>query len=179
MLFTSPRSATCLLDLGTRLLQDTAFAQLFVGAAPSGDLKGDFTPCMFRKASTPRCSPHRHTPHFLAVQQFVDLGDIGHIGRRPHDAVHQARLSIGAYYMPKRCWLRFFVWCISGSRLPSQLLVKLSAWMIVESTMVLWHNDRPHSSRWPLTTARIPAANPYYSNRWRKFIIVVSFGMQP
>ncbi len=35
------------------------------------------------------------TDHVLiAVQQLIDLGDIGHVGRRAHHAVHQARLII-------------------------------------------------------------------------------------
>lgn len=32
---------------------------------------------------------------FVAVQQFVDLRDIRHVGRCAHHAVHQARLRIG------------------------------------------------------------------------------------
>ncbi|MNE41940.1 hypothetical protein D3C80_1360420 [compost metagenome] len=33
---------------------------------------------------------------FLAVQQLVDLGNVCNVGRRPHYAVHQAGLGIGA-----------------------------------------------------------------------------------
>ncbi len=39
------------------------------------------------------------------------------------------------------------VWCISGSRLPSLILVELGALISVASTMVPWRNDRPRSSR--------------------------------
>lgn len=33
---------------------------------------------------------------FIAVQQFVELSDIRHIGRRAHHAVHQAELGVHA-----------------------------------------------------------------------------------
>lgn len=85
----------CLVDLALGLVQATAFAQLFVPAAPGGDLSNGFTPCMFGTLLHPGVARIGTYRALLAMQQLVDLGDIGHVGRRPNDAVHQAILSIG------------------------------------------------------------------------------------
>lgn len=47
MLDLGPHLRFFLFDLAPGFVQDTAFSQLFLGAAPGGDLPGDFTPGMF------------------------------------------------------------------------------------------------------------------------------------
>lgn len=55
-----------------RVIQDNAYAQLFVGAALGGDLPDDFTPCMFGTLLHPGVA-RIGTYHVLfAVQQLVD-----------------------------------------------------------------------------------------------------------
>lgn len=84
-----------LLDLAPGLVQGAALAQLLVGATPRRDLPDDRTSIML--------GPLLHsgitgvgTDHvLLAVQQLVDVGDIGHVGRRTHHAMHQDGLGIG------------------------------------------------------------------------------------
>lgn len=68
---------------------------MLVGAAPGRDLPDDRTPFMLGTLLDPGVARIGTDHVLLAVQQSVDLGDIGHVGRRTHDAVHQAGLGIG------------------------------------------------------------------------------------
>jgi len=83
-----------LLNLALGFVQSTALIKLLVSTTAGGDLPDDLPAFMFRAfldAGVTRVG----TDHVLiAVQQLIDLGDIGHVGRRAHHAVHQARLII-------------------------------------------------------------------------------------
>jgi len=85
-----------LLDLVPDLVQDAALAQLLVGATPGRDLPDDLSLCMFGTFLYPGVARIGTDHVLLAAQQVVDLGDIGHVGRRTYDAMHQAGLGIGA-----------------------------------------------------------------------------------
>lgn len=54
-------------------------------------------------------------------------------------------LIIGGPTGVGKTWLAFFVWRISGSRLPSRFSVELDAWMIVASTIVPWRSNNPRA----------------------------------
>lgn len=75
-----PHLRFCLLDLAPSLVQPSAFTQLLMEAAPSGDLLDDFT-------DTPPPGVARiGTCHaLLAVQKLVDLGEVGEVSRRHRD----------------------------------------------------------------------------------------------
>ena len=81
-------------DFAFGLVQDAALAQFLVSAAPGGNLPDDLATLMlgaFLHAGITGIG----TDHvFVAVQQLIDLRDIGHIGRCAHHAMHQARLFI-------------------------------------------------------------------------------------
>lgn len=83
-----------LLNLALGFVQSTALIKLLVSTTAGGDLPDGLPAFMFRAfldAGVTRVG----TDHVLiAVQQLIDLGDIGHVGRRAHHAVHQARLII-------------------------------------------------------------------------------------
>ena len=85
-----------LLNLALGFVQSTALIKLLVSTTAGGDLPDDPPAFMFRAfldAGVTRVG----TDHVLiAVQQLIDLGDIGHVGRRAHYAVHQTRFVIGA-----------------------------------------------------------------------------------
>lgn len=84
-----------LLDLALGFVQCAALAQFLVGTAAGRDLPDDLAPCMLFTFLYSGIASIGTDYVFLAVQQLVDLGDIGHVGRRTHHAVHQARLGIG------------------------------------------------------------------------------------
>src|SRR4051794_21809362 len=60
-------------------------------------------------------------PRLLTMQQVGQLLAVVHVGRGHTSAVHKPlRLSAPmCTFMPKYHWLRFLLWCISGSRLCS------------------------------------------------------------
>ncbi|MCY1241744.1 hypothetical protein D9M72_546640 [compost metagenome] len=88
MLDLRPHLGLGFLDLANRFVQGTALAQFLVGAAPGRNLPDDLATFMFRalfNAGIPGAGAHYV---FLAVQQFVDLGDVRDIGGGHHHAVH-------------------------------------------------------------------------------------------
>ena len=81
-------------DLALDFVQDAALAQFLVGAAPGGNLPDDLATFMLGAFLHSGITGIGTDHVFVAVQQLIDLRDIGHIGRRAHHAMHQARLVI-------------------------------------------------------------------------------------
>jgi hypothetical protein len=86
---------------------------------------------------------------FLTMLQFVAPGNICNVGRRPRHAVYQARFVINTDMRlhAKVILVTFWVWYISGSRLPYLFLIEQGALICVASTMALWDNSNPQSPR--------------------------------
>jgi len=95
MLDLRPHLGLGFLDLADRRVQDTALAMFLVGTAPSRDLPDDLTAFMFRALLDPGIAGIGAHHVFLAVQQFVDLGDVRDIRRSDHHAVDQAGILVG------------------------------------------------------------------------------------
>src|SRR3989344_680364 len=85
-----------LFNLALGFVQHAALIEFFVGAAACRHLPDNFTSFMLGPLfdTGVACIGADHV--FVAMQQFVHLGDIRHIGRRAHYAVHQTRFVIGA-----------------------------------------------------------------------------------
>ena len=101
-----------LLDLTLGLVQRAALAQLLVSAAPRRDLSDDRAAYMLGTLLDTGI-PGIAADHVLfSVQQFVHLGDIGHVGRRAHHAVYQARFAYRALGRgrPSAPWHRDASW---------------------------------------------------------------------
>ncbi|MNR32504.1 hypothetical protein D3C85_1500970 [compost metagenome] len=79
-----------LLDFTHRLVQRAAFAVFLVGAVPRRNLPDDLASRMLLAFLDPCITSIGAHHALLAVQQFVDLGDVRDIGRRDHHAVYQS-----------------------------------------------------------------------------------------
>jgi len=92
------RSHLCLglLDLALGFVQGAAFIELLVGAAACCDLPDHFAARMFGALFDAGVAGIGADDVLVTVQQFVDLGDIRHVGCRAYHAVYQPRLIIYA-----------------------------------------------------------------------------------
>ncbi|MNP19216.1 hypothetical protein D3C76_1117330 [compost metagenome] len=72
------------------------FSMLFVSAAPGCNLPNNLTPLVLFALLDPGITRVGADHVFFAMQQFVDLRDVRHIGRRDHHAMNQARLIVDA-----------------------------------------------------------------------------------
>ena len=79
-------------------------------------------------------------------------------------------------FIPKYHWFPFLVWRISGSRSPLRFFVDDGAVMMLASTIVPVFNRCPSAPKCALISSNSLSPRPCFSNRWRKFTIVVSSG---
>lgn len=96
MLDLGPCLSFAVLDLALGLVENAAFIEPGIRAAPRRDLPDDLTIFMlFTLLDTYVSSVCIHRV-FFAAQQLGDLRDIGHIGRSAMNMMNQSRLRIGA-----------------------------------------------------------------------------------
>lgn len=88
--------ASSVLYLALRFVQQAAFVQLGIRAAPARDLPDHVAIFMLFTLLDTSVTCVRIDRVFLPVEQFSDLGDIGHIGSGAMDVMNQSRLNISA-----------------------------------------------------------------------------------
>jgi hypothetical protein len=76
--------------------QHAVFAVMPVAAGPCCNRPNNIPFSMLRSLGRTGVSDISRDIDFGTVQQLVDLGDIGHVGRRLHQAVHQPRRGVDA-----------------------------------------------------------------------------------
>src|SRR5215831_10223492 len=79
-------------------------------------------------------------------------------------------------FIPKYHCCPFFVWCISGSRVPVAFLVDAGAAIMVASTIVPVLTVTPWARRCAATVSNTTGPSPCSSRRWRNLHTVVSSG---
>ena len=84
------------LDLALGFVQQAAFVQLGIRAAPSRDLPDHVTIFVLFTLLDTGVTCVRIDRVFVPVEQFSDLGDIGHIGSGAMDVMNQSRLNVSA-----------------------------------------------------------------------------------
>lgn len=83
-----------LIDLANQATQQAALAKRFVGAAANGNRPDNLATFVLRAFFDTGIARVGTDIRLFAAQQCVDLGDIGHVGRRTDHAVHQPRVVI-------------------------------------------------------------------------------------
>lgn len=94
MLNLGPRLRFAVFDLALGFVEQAAFIQLGIGAAPCGDPSDHLMIFMLIALLDTGISGVRVHRVFFAMQQLRDLGDVGYIGCGAMDVVNQGRLSI-------------------------------------------------------------------------------------